>query len=150
MSKGLVQLLTTRVAAAAAAAAAASHAGAGAGADTDADAGGDGNINRINSLDASGVRPFPLEDVAVALWVNDLITEPIAMVETEEFNRNRYCIDSALNVLIERGAPLYVDPNAAMHMLVDRDQQIDDGRLVWGSVGVIALHVGIWRGRGLV
>ena len=36
----------------------------------------------------------------------------------------RYCIDRCLNVLVERGAPLFVDPNVTFHRLRERDVQI--------------------------
>lgn len=62
-----------------------------------------------------GVRPFPLEDIAVALWVRDLMAdvtggEAIHMVEEQRFGRLGLCVDTALNVLLERGCvPLPVD-----------------------------------------
>ena len=66
---------------------------------------------------AGKLNMFPLEDIAVALWVNQLVKEentPVALVSERRCYRQRVCDSRAFNVLLERGAPLFIDPNATM------------------------------------
>jgi|AntRauTorckE5430_2_1112549.scaffolds.fasta_scaffold82875_1 hypothetical protein len=49
-------------------------------------------------------RGFPLEDIAVAIWVNTLVGlgHKVEFVTEKRFHRVRPCSDSAFNVLLER------------------------------------------------
>lgn len=73
---------------------------------------------------------FPLEDVAVGIWVERLINKGH---EIKRYNNRRffvfhYCHENAVNTLLERGKPLFVDPNKTMQQMLKNEIAIESGR----------------------
>ena len=82
---------------------------------------------RVNCENSIGW--FPLEDVAIGIWIDNLKTahHDVEMINNRRFFVFRYCHENAFNTLLERGQPLFVDPNATMLQMVENERVILGG-----------------------
>eukprot|EP00041_Stephanoeca_diplocostata_P031229 m.968416 g.968416 ORF g.968416 m.968416 type:complete len:1112 (+) comp23917_c0_seq8:89-3424(+) len=74
---------------------------------------------------------FPLEDVGMGLWLDTLRKvdkKPVKLIKNFRFSMFKVCSNTAFNVLLERGTPMFIDPNATMRVLLAHDRiELDQG-----------------------